>query len=126
MKVFLDTHVVVKLAEDARDVFGPRALELIDESALFFAPIVRLELALLHEIGRVTVPPAAVTERLRDRLGAAESVEHASQVISVAEQLVWTRDPFDRLIVATAQLHQAPLLTADARIREHYPRAVWG
>ena len=39
--------------------------------------------------------------------------------------LSWTRDPFDRLLVATALLHQAPLVTCDTRIQENFPGAVW-
>jgi len=40
--------------------------------------------------------------------------------------LDWSRDPFDRIIVAQAIAnHDAVLLTADAHIRSHYRRAVW-
>lgn len=126
MKLFLDTHVVVKLAEDDRAAFGPRALDLLERSALLYAPIVRLELALLHEIGRLRLSPGEITARVRERFGAAESTESAGEVVSIAEGLAWTRDPFDRVIAATADLHRAPLLTADSTIREHCPRAVWG
>ncbi len=38
----------------------------------------------------------------------------------------WTRDPFDRLIVAHAKASGlAPLITSDEKIRLHYPRAIW-
>lgn len=37
----------------------------------------------------------------------------------------WTRDPFDRLIVANAKAAGAPLITKDERIRKHYRRAIW-
>jgi PIN domain nuclease of toxin-antitoxin system len=37
-------------------------------------------------------------------------------VVTQAMPLSWTRDPFDRLIVATAILHRAPLVTRDERI----------
>ena len=37
----------------------------------------------------------------------------------------WTRDPFDRMIVAQAALREAPLLTKDRVLHEHYDRAVW-
>jgi len=37
----------------------------------------------------------------------------------------WTRDPFDRLIVAHAAANDARLLTKDEKIRRHYKRAVW-
>ena len=37
----------------------------------------------------------------------------------------WTRDPFDRMIVANAKAVGALLVTKDERILEHYSRAVW-
>ncbi|MCF7950382.1 MAG: hypothetical protein K9L57_01970 [Spirochaetaceae bacterium] len=37
----------------------------------------------------------------------------------------WTRDPFDRLITAQADIQAASLLTKDGTIRTHYPKAVW-
>ena len=37
----------------------------------------------------------------------------------------WTRDTFDRLIVAQAKTRDASLLTKDRTILEHYPHAVW-
>ena len=38
----------------------------------------------------------------------------------------WTRDPFDRIIVAQAKANGlAFLISADEEIGKHYPRAVW-
>ena len=38
----------------------------------------------------------------------------------------WTRDVFDRVIVAQARLNGlAPLISADEKIAEYYPRTVW-
>jgi PIN domain nuclease of toxin-antitoxin system len=38
----------------------------------------------------------------------------------------WTRDAFDRIIVAQAKLNGlAPLISSDEEIAEHYPRTVW-
>ena len=39
--------------------------------------------------------------------------------------LSWTRDAFDRLIVAQAALDRAKLITRDRLILKHYPKAVW-
>jgi PIN domain nuclease of toxin-antitoxin system len=37
----------------------------------------------------------------------------------------WTRDPFDRLIVANAMADGAPLITADETILANFRDAVW-
>ena len=41
-------------------------------------------------------------------------------------ELEWShRDPADRTVVATAMLHDSPLVTSDATIRSFYDRSVW-
>ena len=40
--------------------------------------------------------------------------------------LLWEhRDPADRTIVATAQLHDLPLVSKDEAIRAYYPKSIW-
>jgi PIN domain nuclease of toxin-antitoxin system len=46
-------------------------------------------------------------------------------VVDYALGLNWGRNPFGRLIVANARVNDAPLVTKDARIHSHYPRALW-
>lgn len=99
----------------------------IDTAAcLFVSPIVELELACLHEIGRATRTAAAILDALRRDLDleTCKKLPFAS-VVGAALGLTWTRDPFDRLIVAQAARGKAPLLTADRVILERYPKAFW-
>jgi PIN domain nuclease of toxin-antitoxin system len=47
-------------------------------------------------------------------------------IASAALDEKWTRDPFDRLIVAHAKANGfAPLISSDKKIARHYPRTVW-
>ena len=47
------------------------------------------------------------------------------QIWLTSVELVWSHnDPADR-IVATAQLHDASLVTSDLEIQEFYPRTIW-
>lgn len=124
MKAFLDTHAAVGLAEGATDFFGPRAADLLERAALFVSPVVRLELQYLHEIGRI-VEPTRIIGHLEERYGVTLTDDRITEVVAESLDLTWTRDPFDRLIVATARLHRAPLLTRDELILEHYSDAVW-
>ena len=48
-----------------------------------------------------------------------------ADVVRRAQAFDWTRDPFDRLLVATALLHEAPFVSRDRTITEHYPAAIW-
>jgi PIN domain nuclease of toxin-antitoxin system len=87
--------------------------------------MVRLELQYLREIGRILVPPAEILDELRQSIGLKESDPSLATVIRAALGITWTRDTFDRLIVAEARFENADLITKDARIREHYDRAIW-
>ena len=125
MKAFLDTHAVVALGEGKRSTFGIRSLDLLDRSALFFAPVVRLELRFLEQIGRIKAPAAEVVSIVHRESGVRESQDAFGAVVDYAIAIDWTRDPFDLFIVATAMLHRAPLITKDGRIHDHYSDAVW-
>jgi PIN domain nuclease of toxin-antitoxin system len=123
--IHLDTHVVVWLYEGRTDRLSAAAREWLAAARPVVSPMVRLELALLHEIGRVTVPPAVVLDALRvdADLGIAES--GFERVSAIAATLSWTRDPFDRVIVAHALADDVPLLTRDERIRARCALARW-
>ena len=62
---------------------------------------------------------------LRARIGLHQSASPFAGVVEQAHTVTWTRDPFDRLIVAAAALHDAALITRDRRIREHFAAAIW-
>lgn len=123
--IHLDTHVVAWLYDGLSGKLTPRARELIEAEALVISPMVLLELEYLREIERLTVDGATILEDLSTRLGLTVCPASFEQVVRVGLRQDWTRDPFDRLIVAQADLAGAPLLTRDGSIHAHYPRAVW-
>jgi len=125
LKVFLDTHAAIFLWEGRVEVFGRASRELIDRAVLLISPLVRLELWLLREVGKLTVEPGYLLDGLATEMGVAEPADPLPAVVAQAQPLAWTRDPFDRLIVATAMLHHAPLITRDRVINLHYPECVW-
>ncbi len=125
MKCFLDTHAAVALWRGDVDAFGRRSQDLLERSAVFVSPIVRLELALLKEVGRLSVSPDEILGALAVDLGVRLANDPIEPVVAKAMDLHWTRDPFDRLLVATAMLHKVPLVTRDQLINEHFDDAVW-
>lgn len=121
---FLDTHVAVWLCTDKRRTFPPRVRSAIEEGWLAISPMVELELQLLHEIGRITIGSAGVLNALSHLpLHVDQTPFHA--VTQAASLQTWTRDPFDRLIVGQTIAAGGWLLTADTRIREQFPQAIW-
>lgn len=84
-----------------------------------------LELTYLAEIGRLDLDAVQVLADLRSGFGIEPSTAPLADVCRAAASLVWTRDLFDRLIVANAIADGARLVTADEKILENFPGAVW-
>jgi PIN domain nuclease of toxin-antitoxin system len=124
--IYLDTHVLAWLYAGGGAALPSAPARRLEEAAeIRISPMVRLELQYLYEIGRVREPALPVLDALESALGLVVCSAPFSLVVREAEKLDWTRDPFDRLIVAQASVHEAPLLTRDGMIHEHYPHAVW-
>lgn len=125
LKAFLDTHAAVFLWEGRSELFGPASRSLLEAAALLLSPLVRLELGLLREVGKLKIEPDLLFGSLVAEYGVVVVNDPIGAIIPAAMPLGWTRDPFDRILVATARLHQAPIITRDRRIHEHYTGAVW-
>ncbi len=126
MSVYLDTHIVAWLAANQTHKFPRNALRVIDSSELLVSPIVLVELQYLFEIDRLGKPPQVLIDHLKTLLGLKIS-DHAFRITAQAAlSETWTRDVFDRIIVAQARSDDySPLVTADTRIQENYANAVW-
>jgi len=123
---YLDTHVVLWLFARAGEGLSPAARRSIEDAVeLRISPMVLLELDLLCEIGRTRVGAATIHPYLQERIGLIVCDRRFAEVAIRAGKLSWTRDPFDRIITAQADLNVAPLVTKDRGIRSHYPMAVW-
>ena len=101
------------------------AKEQIGEDELFTSPAAVLELQLLHEIKRPKAAATRVVERLSAEIGLKVCQLPFASVMERALHQSWTRDPFDRLVVAHASANDAALVSKDADIRRHYKRSIW-
>jgi PIN domain nuclease of toxin-antitoxin system len=123
--IYLDTHVVAFLYEDAGASLPPLSRSLITENELLLSPMVVLELQYLFEIKRLTVPPGTIIGTIQRAARLRICDLPFEDVTRVALRETWTRDPFDRIIVAQARLREITLITKDRMIREQYERATW-
>jgi PIN domain nuclease of toxin-antitoxin system len=122
---YLDTHVVIWLFGGERHRLSSAATEQIRNEELLVSPAVVLELQLLHEIKRLRAVASRVIERLSSEIGLAVCGLPFTSVAEHALEQSWTRDPFDRLIVAQASANDAALVTKDQEIRGNYKRSIW-
>jgi PIN domain nuclease of toxin-antitoxin system len=123
--IYLDTHVLLWLYEGVVNTFPAKAKCYLEENQLYISPIVELELQYLFEIQRIKQTSQVIVTDLAHTIGLKICAEPLQKIVHSAMQLQWTRDPFDRLIVASAKNKQAMLLTKDKLIHGHYNQAVW-
>ena len=123
--IYLDTHAVAWLYAGLTDRFAAAALSILDAEPLYVSPMVELELQCLLEIGRIAQGGRTVVSELEAKIGLRVCDQPVPDVVAMALDQTWTRDPFDRLIVAQAAVTDSWLLTKDQTIRDHYARALW-
>ncbi len=123
--VYLDTHVVVWLYSNKLSFFSPQVLKIIEHHPLRISPMVLLEIEYLYECGKIKVKSALILKELSQTIGLKVEKSAFEDIIYEAIDLSWTKDPFDRMIVAQAKHAQAALITKDEQIQQHYKKAVW-
>ena len=123
--IYLDTHIVVWLYAGLLEKFSQSIQAILNENEILISPIVRLELEYLYEIERVREPAHGIVADLADRIGLRVCEKDFNAIVSQAIKLTWTRDPFDRLIVANAALNDNILISRDQNILDFYPHARW-
>jgi PIN domain nuclease of toxin-antitoxin system len=102
------------------------AVQAIDASDLLISPMVLLELEYLYEIRRLARPSLAILDQLQRQIGLKVSDYSFAAVAQSALFETWTREPFDRIIVAQARSDGfSGLISADEKIRQNYSRTIW-
>lgn len=127
--VVLDTHVLVRWTLDEARLSEPARLlcKEIPQTGGIVSSISLWEIGIKVKRGRLELGLDLddYVKRVRTLKGleiVPVDVEHWLGNL----KLPWDhRDPADRTIVATAQLRDAPLISADASILAFYSKAIW-
>ena len=111
MRILVDSHVALWWL-DAHPSLGPRcrsSIELAD--TVFFSAVTPWELGIKKALGKLSFP-AGLTDKLEAEGFEALSISarHAEHAVGLPTH---HRDPFDRMLVAQAQLESLTLVTAD-------------
>ena len=122
---YLDTHAVVWLYAGEVSLFPPATAGVLADCSLMISPLVLLELQYLLEVDRIKISPEKIFSSLEKSIGLKCCRLDFQKVVIQALKQTWTRDPFDRLIVAQAMAANALLVTKDAGILKHYSKAFW-
>ena len=123
---YLDTHVALWLYAGASENLTIEAKQQIEANDLLISPMVLLELEYLHERKKLNPAAKQMLANLHVQLGVNICHFSFAAIAAEAELCKWTRDPFDRIIVSHARANgNAPLITANRQMRQHYPGAKW-
>lgn len=126
MVTYLDTNTTVFLHAGLADRISPKAQQQIETNDLRISPMVLLELEMLYEKGKIRYHARRILSDLSQQVGLTVCQLPMSLVVMSALPMKWTRDPGDRLIAAHAHAaREAPLITSDRSIREHYGNTIW-
>ena len=117
--------MTVRLCAENRIKFSNAIENLIEKHEVSISAMVCLELQYLLEIKRIAVKPEEIISNLSSSIGLKICDKNFNTIISKAMSLSWTRDPFDRIIVANAAIDNSVLITKDQHILEHYENARW-
>jgi PIN domain nuclease of toxin-antitoxin system len=124
----LDTHVFLWwITDDPR--LSPRAHRLIADgrNRIFLSAASGWEIAIKARLGRLELPDDP--ERFILNQLAVNAIDvlpvqmsHALHVYKLPDH---DRDPFDRLLIAQAQLEKLRILTADAQFSKYAVEVIW-
>jgi PIN domain nuclease of toxin-antitoxin system len=117
MRILLDTHVLLwAMAEPSK--LSSKARRLIDRSEIYVSAASIWEISIKVALRKLRVNPSELLAALEPAGFALLPIsgEHAA---AVAELPLHHRDPFDRLLVAQAQLEPMRLLSNDDTLRAY-------
>ncbi len=122
MRFLLDTHCWLwlqtesdKFSEEVRTALGDPANEII------LSAVSSWEIAIKYARGKLPLPepPSRYVPSRMATSGTSSMPIHHSHTLRVAELPLHHRDPFDRLLVAQAQIERLTLVSADPQLTQY-------
>ncbi len=128
MKGILDTHTFLWWITDSPQL-SPRVREIVSngDNVLFLSAVSGWEMAIKAKLGKLHLPgnlESFISEQLAVNAINTLPVQmsHALHVYILPDH---HRDPFDRILVAQAQLEKLPIITIDPQISQYSVETIW-
>lgn len=123
MRLLLDTHCLL-WARAAPARLSPQARAALTDSRhqLFVSVASVWEIVIKHALGRLELAhaPESLVPRLIAATQAVTLPIEPSHALRVARLPLHHRDPFDRILIAQAQVERLTILTADKRFSAYH------
>ena len=117
MRLLLDTHLLLWALTEPKRI-GREGLALIAKADVYVSAASIWEISIKSAQGKLTINPVAVLRAVEPSGFSMLSItgDHATRVYDLGKQ---HNDPFDRLLVAQAQVESMTLLTNDDVLTEY-------
>ncbi len=128
MKALMDTHVFLWwITEDPRLPAAITDLIGNGDNELFFSAASCWEIAIKAQLGRIEMiddPENFIPDQMAKNAvqGLPIQLSHALHVYNLPGH---HRDPFDRILIAQAQLERMPIITSDPLIAKYNVDLLW-
>ncbi len=120
-RLLLDTHVALALIDPEKFELSPSVMQTLESGqSLFLSSVSLWEIAIKHRMGKLplTIPltdwPSALSDAEIQLIDI--SVAH---ILAEVEPLPSNKDPFDRLLLATAEVERLGFVTVDRAMLDH-------
>jgi PIN domain nuclease of toxin-antitoxin system len=128
MKLLIDTHAALWLFNEHENLpYTVREHLLDDANDLYISIASAWEIAIKHSLGKLPDFSGGVRRFLfAVREYPIELITVLPQYVETVESLRYIhRDPFDRIIIATAMSENMSLVTSDESIRKYSVKCIW-
>ncbi len=122
MNLLLDTHAFLWFVTDDQQLSQNQRNAMRDPgNIVFFSAISATEIAIKYGLGKLPLPeaPATYIPKLRQVHRFAELPLEESPSLALASLPMLHKDPFDRLLICQAIVHELILVTSDPLIRQY-------
>jgi PIN domain nuclease of toxin-antitoxin system len=128
VKLLLDTHVFLWIVTDAPQL-SQRAREAFEEpdNDVYLSAVSAWEIMIKYSIGKLPLP------RMPEQYIPQQRKKHAIAPLALGEEETFYlkrlpsphKDPFDRMLICQAIVHELTLLTVDPLMTQYPVRTLW-
>lgn len=118
MSLLLDTHVLIwALAEEPGLASAARSAIWDEGNDVAVSPVSAWEIEIKRSVGKLDVPHDLVEELANARFSPLSiTIDHA---LAAGRLPLYHRDPFDRMLIAQAQIEGLTIVTRDSQIEQY-------
>lgn len=121
MRLLLDTHVVLWVLSGANELAAPARTAILEAEEIWLSVVSPWELVIKAALGKVVLhqPVERICRELEREFGAKSLPVTLPHVLAVGGLAPRHGDPFDRLLIAQAQVESLSIVTRDRVFAEY-------